>query len=289
TPENYWKANLPNSPIPPFLQDLLSDHRLAAGESVPGEPHRTTTWLPGGKTVTKTWLPAGKLTTTDSSDRESQMSLIFIEKDLRVGKLMNLNFWKPSDMAHFLPRHLADSIPFSSNNLPQILHKFSLNPHSVESQVLKATLQECEAKPVEGEENFCATSLESMVDYSLSKLGKGAIPLSTNADEPRLREYRVTGVKRRSSDAKGSLVACHALPYAYAVFFCHETTTAAAYEVDLTATDDGSETGAVAVCHLDTAAWSSDHVAFRVLGVKPGEATVCHFLEQGNVVWVPAK
>ncbi|EPS64452.1 hypothetical protein M569_10329 [Genlisea aurea] len=286
TPEDYWKANLPNSPIPQFIRHLLTS--TPSDESIIDEKRRTTSWSHAGEHVAGD--KHGAHFNEDLSDQEDNpsLSLIFFQQDLRIGKSMNLNFRKPSDLAPFLPRHLADSIPFSSKNFSQILQKFSLVPDSPKARVLKTTLHDCEVKAVRGEEIFCPTSLESMIDFTFSRLGKPAIPLSTNPNAARTRQYRITRVKK-SSDAKG-LVACHGLPYAYAVFLCHRVTNAAAYEVELTAADDGSKSDAVAVCHMDTSEWGSNHVAFRVLGVKPGEVPVCHFLEEeGNVIWVHAK
>jgi hypothetical protein len=95
------------------------------------------------------------------------------------------------------------------------------------------------------------------------------------------QEYTVTGVKRAGG---GRLVACHAEPYAYAVFACHLTQQTRAYSVSMLGRD-GTAVDAVAVCHADTSGWNPKHVAFQVLRVKPGTVPVCHFLPQDHVVW----
>ncbi|KAL3564656.1 hypothetical protein D5086_032702 [Populus alba] len=59
------------------------------------------------------------------------------------------------------------------------------------------------------------------------------------------------------------------------------------YEVPLVGAD-GTKVKAVTVCHLNTSAWSPDHMAFQVLKIKPGPA-VCHFLDSDTLVWVPKK
>uniref|UniRef100_A0A0A9GGQ9 BURP domain-containing protein n=1 Tax=Arundo donax TaxID=35708 RepID=A0A0A9GGQ9_ARUDO len=93
----------------------------------------------------------------------------------------------------------------------------------------------------------------------------------------------MTGVKR-ADGTDDRLVACHAKPYAYAVFACHLTQQTRAYSVSMLGMD-GTAVEAVAVCHADTSGWNPKHVAFQVLKVKPGTVPVCHFLAQDHVVW----
>ncbi|XP_011081829.1 BURP domain protein RD22 [Sesamum indicum] len=212
------------------------------------------------------------------------VALFFLEKDLHIGKRMSLRFSKSTNEATFLPRQVADSIPFSSNKLPEILDKFSVNPGSDEAEAIKKTIKECEEKGIKGEEKFCATSLESMVDFSTSKLGKDVEAISTNAETGQKKEYHIVEVNRRPSTK--AAVVCHRQEYAYAVFYCHETDTTVAYKVEMVAAD-GSKAEAVAVCHRDTAAWNPKHLAFQVLKVKPGTVPVCHFLPEDHIVWIP--
>ncbi|KAK6140943.1 hypothetical protein DH2020_025336 [Rehmannia glutinosa] len=185
---------------------------------------------------------------------------------------------------HIFARLVADSIPFSSNKLPEILDTFSLKPTSDEAEAMKKTIKECEEKGIKGEEKLCATSLESMVDFSTSMLGKDVKALSTNAENGEKKEYTIVGVTKMSS--KKALVVCHRQEYAYAVFYCHKTDATVAHEVMMAAAD-GAKAAAVAVCHRDTAAWNPKHLAFQVLKVKPGAVPVCHFLPEDHIVWVP--
>jgi len=151
------------------------------------------------------------------------------------------------------------------------------------------TLRDCEAPAAKGEKKACATSLESMVDFATAGLGTSHVrAVSTvvaRPDSPK-QEYTITGVKRSGAGADdgGRLVACHAEPYAYAVFACHQTRRTRAYSVSMLGRD-GTAVDAVAVCHADTSGWNPKHVAFQVLNVKPGTVPVCHFLPQDHVVW----
>jgi hypothetical protein len=80
---------------------------------------------------------------------------------------------------------------------------------------------------------------------------------------------------------------CHKMRYPYAVHYCHVIADTEVDEVPLVGAD-GTKVKAVTVCHLNTSAWISDHMAFQVLKIKPGPA-VCHFLDSDTLVWVPKK
>ncbi|CAO2197734.1 unnamed protein product [Urochloa humidicola] len=224
---------------------------------------------------------------------DPSVALFFQEKDLHAGKKVTVQFAGTAGAAgaKFLPRSEADAIPFSSEKVPEILTRFSVRPDSVEAAEMEQTLRDCEAPAAEGEKKACATSLESMVDFATSSLGTShvrAVSTVVAKEGSPKQEYTVTGVKRAAGGGEGGddgrLVACHAEPYAYAVFACHLTRRTRAYTVSMVGTD-GTAVDAVAVCHADTAGWNPKHVAFQVLGVKPGTVPVCHFLPQDHVVW----
>ncbi|KAI5000257.1 hypothetical protein ZWY2020_004846 [Hordeum vulgare] len=215
-------------------------------------------------------------------------ALFFLEKDLHAGKKMSVHFMAtPGAGGKFLPRSEAEAIPFSSEKAPEILSRFSVAPDSAEAAEMKQTLRECEAAAGKGEKKSCATSLESMVDFATSSLGTSHVRavstvVGNGKEGSPEQEYTMTGVKRAAG--ADQLVACHAEPYAYAVFACHLTQATRAYTVSMVGRD-GTAVEAVAVCHADTAGWNPGHVAFQVLKVKPGGAPVCHFLPQDHVVW----
>ncbi|RCV11821.1 LOW QUALITY PROTEIN: hypothetical protein SETIT_2G217000v2 [Setaria italica] len=272
-PDQYWKSALPNTPMPSSLSQLLNGNSSAGG----------------GPTVHGDVLPfIYNYAATDLHDGPSA-ALLFQEEDLRPGKKMTVQFTSTAAGARFLPRREAEATPFSSEKLPDILGRFSLSPGSVAAAEMARTLRDCEAPAAEGERKACATSLESMVDFATSSLGTSDVravsTLVALEGSPR-QEYTMTGVERAAGGG-GRLVACHAEPYAaHAVFACHLARRARAYSVSMLG-GDGTAVAAVAVCHADTSGWNPRHVAFRVLGVKPGTAPVCHFLPQDHVVWIP--
>jgi len=102
-------------------------------------------------------------------------ALFFLEKDLVRGKEMNVRFNAEDGYGGktaFLPRGEAETVPFGSEKFSETLKRFSVEAGSEEAEMMKKTIEECEARKVSGEEKYCATSLESMVDFSVSKLGK---------------------------------------------------------------------------------------------------------------------
>ncbi|XP_021986814.1 BURP domain-containing protein 3-like [Helianthus annuus] len=206
TPEVYWKSVLPNSPMPKSIKDLLysewNDEKSTTGKSgvgvhtyqgkplyfdvqnVPGfhtsflnryteaASEKAASFL-NRYTEAASEKAVSFLNRYTEATPENQLkdnpnaALFFFENGLHLGKEMNLYFTKNDQKATFLPREIADSIPFSSNKLPQIYNEFSVNPDSVEAKIMKQTLEECEKPSNEGEERYCATSLESMVDFSM--------------------------------------------------------------------------------------------------------------------------
>ncbi|KAM6544434.1 hypothetical protein CsatB_008881 [Cannabis sativa] len=224
------------------------------------------------------------------------VALFFLDKDIQPGTQMNLNFVKSStsmsSTSTFLPRQVAQSIPFSSKKLPEILNKLSVKPHSEEAEMVKQTIEECEEPSIKGEDKYCATSLESMIDFTTSKLGNNnnVQAISTNVVEEKesvgIQKYTIKQVeKKRNSNSKVTVV-CHKLNYPFAVFYCHTSQATEAYMVTLQGSDDGNKVKAVAACHKDTSGWNPNHLAFKVLNVKQGTVPVCHFLPQDHIVWI---
>ncbi|KAF2538669.1 hypothetical protein F2Q68_00018851 [Brassica cretica] len=220
---------------------------------------------------------------------DPKAALFFLEKDMVPGKEMNLRFSAEDGYdgkTSFLPRGEAETMPFESEKFSEILKTFSVKPGSGEAEMMKKTIEECEAKRVGGEEKYCATSLESMVDFSVSKLGKDHVrAVSTEVAQKNapMQRYIIAaaGVKKLSDDKS---VVCHKQKYPFAVFYCHKAMMTSVYAVPLEG-ENGLRAKAVAVCHKNTSAWNPNHLAFKVLKVKPGTVPVCHFLPETHVVW----
>ncbi|XP_072968373.1 BURP domain-containing protein 3-like [Typha angustifolia] len=274
-PQVYWHSVLPNTPMPSAITDLLTSRTLGHKQKV----------IFGASSIVE-FKYNGAATETQRHE-DPNVALFFLEKDLHPGAKMTLHFTKTTSSSAFIPRTAANSIPFSSAKLPQILNYFSIQPNSIEAEAIKKILLDCEEPAAKGEKKYCATSLESMVEFSTSSLGTHnvlAVSTTVGKEETPKQQYTITagGVQRMAGD---ELVACHAETYAYAVFYCHLTKSTKAYKVKMVG-NDGTSVEAVAVCHTDTAGWNPKHLAFQVLNVKPGTVPICHFMPQGQVVWI---
>ncbi|GKD29537.1 BURP domain protein RD22-like protein, partial [Tanacetum coccineum] len=281
TPEVYWKLVLPDSPMPTIVKDLL----YPTGMGV----HATHKEKPGYTRVQPETL---KFHCTDTGSEDQFINNMngttyFLENDLLQGTEMKLNFGKNNNQKlSFIPRKVSDSIPFSSNKLPHIYNEFSVTPDSIEAKILKQTIDECERKGIQGEDTMCVTSLESMVDFGIARLGKKVKTITTEVKTKKdtsLQIYKVEGAKKVDST---EFVICHKKNYAYAVFYCHKSVDIKVYMVSLVG-DDGTKVKGVAVCSTDTERWNPNHLAFQVLNVKPATVPICNFLSADHVTWVP--
>ncbi|BBG95347.1 hypothetical protein Prudu_003864, partial [Prunus dulcis] len=137
-----------------------------------------------------------------------------------------------------------------------------------------------------GEDRYCATSLESMADFAMSKLGRNVQAFSTEVEKgATLQKYTVKPGMKKVNDG-GNFILCHKLTNANAVFFCHTFGQTRAYVVPLKGADR-TTASAVAICHLDTSAWNPKNHPLQEVKVKPGTVPVCHYLPQGHIAWVP--
>lgn len=229
-----------------------------------------------------------------SSHLDPSLNVFFTVRDLYVGNKMPIYFAikDPSTSPHLLPRQEIDSIPFSSSKLEYLLSLFSFPKDCPQAKAMEHTLKLCEMKPKGGEIKFCATSLESMLDSTRGVFGLGTkFKLITTFTRPSdnttlLQHYTILEVPREIAAPK--MVACHTMPYPYAVFYCHgsQKSENKVFKISLGG-ENGDRVEAVAVCHMDSSKWDKDHVAFTVLRIRPGSAPVCHFFPADNFVWVP--
>ncbi|OWM89183.1 BURP domain-containing protein BNM2A-like [Punica granatum] len=225
--------------------------------------------------------------------------VFFTLTDLKEGNALPVYFPKRDPLASpkFLPREEAESIPFSSARLPTLLELFNFPRDSAQASAMEDTLRQCEAQPIVGEIKICATSLESQLDFVRSIFDSAPAgpskfaALSTShlagsSHTASFQNYTISGPPLEV--AAPTMVACHTMPYPYAVFYCHsQKSPNRVFQVPLLG-ENGEAVQALAVCHLDTSQWSPEHVSFRVLGIEPGSSHVCHFFPADHLVWVPA-
>ncbi|KAG8368256.1 hypothetical protein BUALT_Bualt15G0026400 [Buddleja alternifolia] len=223
---------------------------------------------------------------------DSAVIVFFFIEDLKQGNTIPIYFPRrdPNSSPHLLSKEEADSIPFSSQEIDYLLHFYSFPQGSPQATAMEDTLRECEAKPIKGETKLCATSLESMLDFTRTILGSETETnvLSTTHlahSNILLQKYEVMGIEEIQAPKQ---VSCHTMPYPYAVFYCHyQESKSRVFKVSLTG-ENGDKVDAVAVCHMDTSHWGRNHVSFKVLGIEPGSSPVCHFFPADNFVYVPS-
>ncbi|THG16516.1 hypothetical protein TEA_009612 [Camellia sinensis var. sinensis] len=126
-------------------------------------------------------------------------------------------------------------IPFSSNKFLEILNRFLIKPNSVEAEIIKETIKRCERSSFQGEQKYCATSLESMIDFCTSMFGKNIQAFSTELEKS--QEYRISGFKKIGRGGRDGPVVCHKLNYPYAVFYCHNIRSTETYMLSLEGAD----------------------------------------------------
>ncbi|XP_028064780.1 BURP domain protein RD22-like [Camellia sinensis] len=317
SPQAYWHSVLPNTPMPQAVKNLLPQEanlRRSDKDVVGHIDFAKANVRRGDKDARAILYNVGRgdkdaraiLYNVGRGDKDARAilyfaeasinrqlhynlneTIYFLEEDIKQGTKMNLDLSKEANRVTFLPRTVAQSMPFSSNEFPKILNQFSVKPNSAEAKIMKKTIEVCTEMPAfKGELKYCATSLESMIDFCTSMLGKRVKALSTELEkETQLRKYSVVGFKKIGGD---EVAVCHMLKYPYAVFSCHNVHSTKVYMVSLEdAEEGGTKATGVAVCHIDTAAWSPNFEAFQMLKVKPGTVLICHILPEDNIVWLP--
>ncbi|XP_028787626.1 BURP domain protein RD22-like [Neltuma alba] len=267
TPELYWKSMLPTTPMPKSIADLLHPPHEYCDRGKAISCHRP---CPGPAPFELVYYgrPQGNFET--KLQRNPNTARLFLEKDLKAGHKMNFFFTRSSKKASFLPRQVVKSIPFSSTKV----------------YLAKKTIKQCEEPAITGEEKYCATSLESMLDYTIMKLGRNVQALSTDVKKKETKKQQYTIKNGLKKVGEANVVVCRKLNYVYAVLLCDKMENAVAYTVSLEGAD-GSTVKAVSVCHRDTSQWNPKHLAFQMLKVEPGGVPICHFLLQDSIAWVP--
>ncbi|XBI04806.1 hypothetical protein VPH35_133046 [Triticum aestivum] len=231
-----------------------------------------------------------------SYKNKKEADVFFFHDMLRPGSLVTPTIPPTTSMPALLPRDIADSIPFSTEHLSDIITMFA--PASLTmTREIRWTMETCEhPRTLPGQKAGCATSLESLAELPASLLGRSNVRAFSAVDlpmddpgKPALRgRYKVTAA-RKLSGSSSEVVTCHDLTFPYAVYYCHTSSPTAAYMVTLASVEEGASPATMevmAVCHLDTSLWSPKNPFFELHNVRPGDVAVCHFLTKLSIIWV---
>ncbi|KAH8938914.1 hypothetical protein BDL97_15G008600 [Sphagnum fallax] len=219
----------------------------------------------------------------------------FLEEQLVKGGSMNLveNLHDPIPKRAFLPFVVADSLPsLTSANLPKLLQTFNIGEGTKMATIMSTAVYLCESPALMGEERACPTSIESMAEFVSSQVGTNVEALTTtgapSTAPSRNAPVKILDFTKRSLKEGEHIVICHNLMFPSQLYYCHHVTGTKVVQASLQAAVDSSVIHAIAICHMDTSMWASEHPAFAALNIPRG-AEACHWIGQNDLVWVPTR
>ncbi|KAL0413859.1 UNVERIFIED_CONTAM: BURP domain-containing protein 16 [Sesamum radiatum] len=178
----------------------------------------------------------------------------------------------------FLPSQIASKVPLTSKGIAKIFPQSS-------KEDIETTLYYCNAAAIKGELKVCPKSLEEMINFSKSALGKNKLlVLTSKSTRGSANELKIKRIKQYDVE---KIVACHEMYLPFATYFCHSLPSSQIYAVDVVEPSTGAPVNTVvAVCHMDTSAWPEEHIAFKIVKLGPGQGEVCHWLSEIDVAWI---
>lgn len=189
----------------------------------------------------------------------------------------------------FLPRTISSKLPFATAKLSELKRIFHAEDNSTMEKIITDALQECERAPSKGETKRCVGSAEDMIDFATSVLGRNVVVRNTDNVGGAKGDIVVGSVKGINSGKVTQSVSCHQSLFPYLLYYCHSVPKVRVYEADLLdPTSKAKINHGVAICHLDTSAWSPTHGSFAALGSGPGRIEVCHWIFQNDLTWTIA-
>ncbi|KAM0062357.1 putative BURP domain-containing protein [Helianthus debilis subsp. tardiflorus] len=227
-----------------------------------------------GKGVNK-WIEPGKF---------------FRESMLKSGTIMPMpDIRDKMPKRSFLPRVILSKLPFSSSKIGDLKRIFHAGDESGMAKFITNSLNECERKPSAGESKRCVGSVEDMIDFATSVLGRNVVVRTTDNTNGSGKTVKIGAVKKINGGKITKSVSCHQSLFPYLLYYCHSVPKVRVYEADLLDPNTGSKINhGVAICHIDTSAWSATHGAFLSLGSEPGKIEVCHWIFENDMTWAVA-
>ncbi|KAF7809290.1 polygalacturonase 1 beta-like protein 3 [Senna tora] len=189
----------------------------------------------------------------------------------------------------FLPRSVLSKLPFSTSKISELKQIFKVADESSMEKILMSSLSECERAPSRGETKRCVGSIEDMIDFATSVLGRDVAVRTTENVNGSKKNVMVGSIKPINNGKVTQSVSCHQSLFPYLLYYCHSVPKVRVYESDLLDPKTKVKINhGVAICHLDTSAWSATHGAFLALGSGPGRIEVCHWIFQNDMTWTIA-
>ncbi|KAJ4829074.1 Polygalacturonase 1 beta-like protein 3 [Turnera subulata] len=214
----------------------------------------------------------------------------FRESALKPGNVMVMPDIKDKmPPRSFLPRSIVSKLPFSTTRLQEVKAIFHAPDNSTMEGVILNSLAECERDPSKGETKRCVGSVEDMVDFAASVLGHNIVVRTTENVNGSKKDVMIGQVKGINGGEVTKSVSCHQSLYPYLLYYCHSVPKVRVYEADILDVEGKVKINhGVAICHLDTSAWSPGHGSFVALGSSPGKIEVCHWIFENDMTWTTA-
>ncbi|KAI4356594.1 hypothetical protein L6164_000605 [Bauhinia variegata] len=167
---------------------------------------------------------------------------------------------------------------------------FHVSDNSSMDKFMKDSLGDRDRAPSKGETKRRVGSIKDMIDFSTSVLGPNVAVRSTENVDGSKNNVMVGSVKGINGGKVTKSVSCHQSMFPYVLFYCHSVPKVRVYEADLLDPNTKAKINhGLAICHLDTTAWSPTHDAFTVLGSGPGRIEVCHWTFENDMTWTIAE
>jgi hypothetical protein len=215
----------------------------------------------------------------------------FLEEQLQNGEYMHLadNLFNPIPLRTFQPNNVAETFPaLTTANLPELLAAFNIGKNTRMAAIMATATYLCQSPALPGEQRACPTSIEAMAAFVASEVGDKVEVLSTGGaptSAPTTKApVKILSFKKRSLGEGKNIVVCHNIMFPSQLYYCHHVTGTKVVQAALGASD-GSITHGVAICHMDTTLWASEHPAFAALDIPRG-AEACHWNIQHDLIWI---
>ncbi|KAM7486521.1 hypothetical protein LguiA_002530 [Lonicera macranthoides] len=219
------------------------------------------------------------------ANKEIKPGEFFREEMLKAGNVMPMpDIRDKTPKRSFLPRVISSILPFSTSRISEMKKIFHAGDNSAMTRVLTEALTECERAPERDETKRCVGSMEDMIDFATSILGRNVVVRTTDNSEGSKQNVMIGAVKGINGGKVTKAVSCHQILFPYLIYYCHSVSKVRIYEADiLDSTTKTKINNGLAICHVDTSAWSPRHAAFVALGSGPGKIEVCHWIFENNM------
>ncbi|KAM7251862.1 hypothetical protein ACFE04_023745 [Oxalis oulophora] len=253
------------------------------------------------KGYAKTGITFAKYTNDTTTSEKMDISGSLVNKWVEPGKFFRESKMKTGSILpmpdikdkmpkrSFLPRSISSKLPFSSSKIVELKRIFHAGDNSTMENLISDALVECERAPSKDETKRCVGSLEDMIDFATTVLGRNVVVRTTENLKGSKTNIMIGEIKKINGGKVTKSVSCHQSLYPYLLYYCHSVPKVRVYEAEILDSKTKIKINhGTAICHLDTSAWSSSHGAFLALGSGPGKIEVCHWIFENDMTWTIA-